>query len=115
MTTDDRAAEAVDVAMLQSMAAAFRQDMPFSLNRFDMAELMERCAATLISGHSAAVDAGDRQVIFLEKQSGGEWLMSRGDGQISVTGTTPADALRSGADLLEDLERLFGAARGGRA
>ena len=37
---DDR----LDATMLESMAMALRADQPFSFNRIDMAELLERCA-----------------------------------------------------------------------
>lgn len=38
---DDR----LDATMLESMAMALRADQPFSFNRLDMVELLERCAA----------------------------------------------------------------------
>ncbi|WP_417816625.1 hypothetical protein [Tritonibacter scottomollicae] len=43
---DDR----LDATMLESMAQALRADLPFSFNRVDMAELLERCAARVKPG-----------------------------------------------------------------
>lgn len=43
---DDR----VDAAMLQSMATSLRADMPFSFNRYDMADLLDRCAERVKPG-----------------------------------------------------------------
>lgn len=61
-TTDktmDAAKDRVDAAMLQSMAAALRADLPFPFNRFDMADLLDRCAER-VKPRLAAV-SGDEQ------------------------------------------------------
>ena len=50
--SDDR----LDAMMLKSMATALRADLPFSFNRIDMAELLER-SADRIKPKPAAVAA----------------------------------------------------------
>lgn len=49
---DDR----TDAAMLESMAMSLRANLPFSFNRIDMAELLERYADRVKPGPKAEAD-----------------------------------------------------------